>query len=1037
MCEFSLYWFNAYKKMEKCTIISLLFILYIPLSVYADSTLNVTLKNGLSHLPLANKKIVAFERERNGLLKWVKSEISNRDGKVTFCLEGIDSGRAYVLKAEPYNTGPVYSRDLTTAGNFDFLVGRVQLTLINGATGKPLPETKVNVLERLNDSETAWYKKGISDNEGVVHFDLDGFDKGKTYLFMAASIINGAQKFSHPISQDGAVKFIVGSKALNVTLRNAIHLTPLPDRMLTVYERLPDGSEKWADSGDTDVNGQATFDLEGIDDGRTYFLTTKPYDVCRVSSDDLTSSGNYDFNVGKMPVTLIDVDTGMPIIGQKISALLKLPDGNLQWVASGISDSNGIVHFDLDFVEKNSVYIFQTHNPFGNDRRYYSDAFVQERPVNFEISREENYSLDLIPPFVTIESPLGFASVSGVQFEVSGRASDNQLLKKVTVSIIDPIKGVTVTEVGVINGYWRFLVTGDMVTTGKTVTLRARAYDRMLNVASASIRVHIIDDVKAPALDITSHASGDEVADTGFILAGITSDNTGIVRLTADVEGSSLVKRIFNRNVEVSKYSGRWAFVVNNLRKEETVKVTLEAVDMAGNTTTRTIKLVIIPAVKDIGHLINRITFGATPELFKDVRARGVDRFINQQLNPDSIDDSEFEAALHARGVPESKQELHSYQLFHTLYSKRQLLEVMTFFWDNHFNTDIEKTNINFELRENQLFRQNALGKFRDLLQISATSPAMLKYLDNYSSCKEEPNENYARELMELHTMGVDGGYTAKDIAEVARVFTGWGIKDHEFYFAEFRHDDGEKEVLGHLIPAGSGIGGGEQVLDILASHPSVARFISTKLLQLFISDSPSHKIVNRCSSVFLETGGDIAQTVRTILNSEEFFDPKNFHGKVKTPLEFISGFIRNIETVPNRWDMKNTFENMGMPLFRNALPTGWGETGDVWLNSNQLLQRMLFVNRVVFNKSRQNLTFIDDPSLLFIEHGYETVEGVVGYLFQLAFNLHYTSLEWNEAVSILTENGNSVFDIFAESAQERLRALIGFTFSLPHSHLQ
>ncbi len=783
------------------------------------------------------------------------------------------------------------------------------------------------------------------------------------------------------------------------------------------------------------------FDLEGIDSGRTYLLITKPYNAGNVYSDDITASGKYDFRVGKVPVTLRDLDNGAPILNQKITARRKLPDGRLEWVASGISDSNGTVHFDPQGIGGDPAYIFHTRNPFGNSKSFYSDIVMQEGPMNFGISRTGDYSLDLTPPFLTIDAPATDALVSDVGFEVSGQASDNQVLKKVTVSIVDPVLGITTMDLDTTTGYWRFPVTGAMVSTGKTVTLTAHAYDRMQNVTTATIQVAVIHDVKAPILDILSHSSGDEVADVGFLVSGNASDNTGIANLTCRVEDSLLGPIDINRPVEISPNSGRWTFVVNNLSAEGTARVSINAIDMAGNSTTRTVNLVVIHAAKDIRHLINRITFGATPSFMKEARVLGVDGLITQQLHPESIDNSEFETTLTELGEPDNRRELQHYQLVHALNSKRQLLEVMTFFWDNHFNTDISKTGIDYELKENRLFRQNALGRFRDLLQISATSPAMLRYLDNHSSHKRDPNENYARELMELHTLGVNGGYTATDVSEVARVFTGWGIRDREFFFNQYRHDDDEKEVLSQIIPAGSRMDGGEQVLDILASHPSTAKYICTKLLRLFISDSPTDTIINECASVFLNAYDDvdqIAQVIRTILYSESFGDTQNFHGKAKTPLEFTSSFVRNVGANSSSYDMRVALGNMGMPLFMNPIPTGWSEIGPTWLNSNQLLQRMLFINRIVFNRPRDRTTHLDNPSSsLFVAHGYETMEGVIGYLFYLALALDYSSLEWDEAVSILTENGNSPFDIFANSANDRLRALIGFVFSLPNSQLQ
>ncbi|MCP4251852.1 MAG: DUF1800 family protein [Candidatus Scalindua sp.] len=1010
--------------------------------VVGNTPLNVTLKNGIHNTPLPNKDISVYESLQDGKSRCVDRQTTDSEGKAVFDIEGLGSEEhIFVLKTKPYNTGYVYSNDVTEPGDFDFLVGKVELTLINGATGQPLPDTKVYARKILGDGKTKWYKWGISDSEGIARFDLAGLDSGsESYLFKTKSTINGRWRSSGPVTSNGPVTFVVGNTPLNVTLKNAISGTVLPEQKITVYERLVDGRKKWTYSSYTDINGKAIFDVDGIDDGRTFVLIAKPYSAGSVYSDDLTASGDYDFLVGKMPVTLMDKDHGTPITNKKISAKIKLPNGQIKWAGSGISDNNGTVHFDLDGFSNGFAYVFHTYNAFGLNKSYYSDIALQEGPMIFEISRDGDYSLDRTPPSIAIKTPKSDAFVSSGGFIVSGIAEDNQLLTRVTVSIEDPLLGITMLESNSDAENWNFTVTGDMVSVGETVTIVARAYDRMLNASSVTIQVNVTLDVEAPSLSITSHGNGDRVADVGFLVAGNVSDTTGVAQLTASVEDSFQSPILPERSVEVSISSGRWAFVVNNLNAGEDVVVSVEAVDMAGNTATQTVDLSVIPVTKSARHLLDRITFGATSELIEEANTLGVDGLINQQLHPGGIDNTAFETALAAMEAPGNTRELQYYQLFHTLYSKQQLLEVMTFFWDNHFNTDITKTKISYEINENQLFRQHALGRFRDLLQVSATSPAMLRYLDNNLSRSEEPNENYARELMELHTLGVNGGYTATDVAEVARVFTGWGIDDNGFYFNQYHHDDDEKLVLGNIIPAGSRMQGGEQVLDIVASHPSTATFICTKLVRMFISDSPAGGIINECSTVFLNAQDDsdqIAQVVDTILHSNAFADAQNFHGKLKTPLEFIGSVVRNLNAVASSSDTQGALSNMGMPLFLNPIPTGWSETGSTWLNSNQLLQRLLFANSVMFNRPRSSNTYVDNPSSLFTDRGYETLEGVVGYLFYLAFNLDYTGLEWSEAVSILTDNGSSQFDIFSESADDRIRKLIGFVFSFPNYQLQ
>ena len=379
----------------------------------------------------------------------------------------------------------------------------------------------------------------------------------------------------------------------------------------------------------------------------------------------------------------------------------------------------------------------------------------------------------------------------------------------------------------------------------------------------------------------------------------------------------------------------------------------------------------------------------------------GADSFIQQQLHPELIDDSAVDQQLTKLLVDEtnSYRKLHNSQITRAISSKRQLLEIMTYFWESHFNTDLKKvTSVSLEEQENNLFRQNALGNFKDLLHISATSPAMLIYLDNIRNHKDQPNENYARELMELHTLGVDNGYTSKDIAEVARAFTGWRIRNSVFYFDNWRHDDDEKTVLGTLIPSGSGIAGGEMILDLLAQHDATTQFICTKLLHTFVSDTPASIDINHCAADFLKYHDDknqIALTLEGIFKSPAFSDSLNFHNKAKTPFEFIVGLYRQLPITVNYNKTRTNLSNMGMPLFYYSLPTGWPENSKHLINSNQLALRWQFTNNTLFDNPSQWANYILNPSLFLINNGIETTDGVLGYLFELTLGHDYSDTEW------------------------------------------
>jgi uncharacterized protein (DUF1800 family) len=352
--------------------------------------------------------------------------------------------------------------------------------------------------------------------------------------------------------------------------------------------------------------------------------------------------------------------------------------------------------------------------------------------------------------------------------------------------------------------------------------------------------------------------------------------------------------------------------------------------------------------------------------------------------------------------------ELQQAKLIRAVESERQLNEVLVDFWTNHFNIDIRKGECRplKPADDRDVIRPHVLGKFRDLLGASAHSPAMLFYLDNSQNSvtrersavekrmieqylqrrfgsagkgmvpdKEGPNENYGREIMELHTRGVDGGYTQKDVQEVARCFTGWGLGGvtGEFQFRDVRHDNGEKIVLGHVIPAGGGEKDGEMVLDILASHPSTARFISRKLCQRFVADEPPTELIDRVTKVFSASDGDLRQVVQTIVTSPEFFSPQAYRAKIKSPFEYAvsavratggtliefpepygkaRGAIEGAATIgygndrlsaAKRKTLNWSVFEMGEPLFAFTAPTGYPEASSRWVSTGALIDRLNF----------------------------------------------------------------------------------------------
>jgi uncharacterized protein (DUF1800 family) len=463
-------------------------------------------------------------------------------------------------------------------------------------------------------------------------------------------------------------------------------------------------------------------------------------------------------------------------------------------------------------------------------------------------------------------------------------------------------------------------------------------------------------------------------------------------------------------------------------------------------------------ADQQVIQVLNRLSFGPRPGDVLKVRTMGVDAYIDQQLHPERIDDSamdqmlarypllqqdqtelaaqyaeqvrQFQLAKRDTASRDSAQalnpsgleairrshaqlvgELQSERVARAVGSDRQLLEVMTDFWENHFNVFAGKNQVEPYLLADydRTIREHALGKFRDLLGAVAHSPAMLVYLDNAQSRansgqptlaiqrgggmelargpnggvdveaiirlrnlnaqqaqqlrervvaakKAGLNENYGRELMELHTLGVDGGYTQQDVIEAARALTGWSVKlpaqGGGFIFRPEWHDAGEKVFLGSTLAAGRGEQDGEDVLDILARSPATAHFLALQVARRFVSDSPSTALVDAAAQTYLRTDGDMREVVRKIVTSPEFFSARAYHAKVKSPFEVVVSAARALGAAPDpspRTALAVAY--LGQPIFGHRDPNGWPETGESWMNTGAILNRINFGQAVAANR--------------------------------------------------------------------------------------
>jgi uncharacterized protein (DUF1800 family) len=399
----------------------------------------------------------------------------------------------------------------------------------------------------------------------------------------------------------------------------------------------------------------------------------------------------------------------------------------------------------------------------------------------------------------------------------------------------------------------------------------------------------------------------------------------------------------------------------------------------------------------DALHVLNRLGYGPAPGDIERVRKVGTRNYIQAQLHPEQIPlpqrlraqldtletlrldavelYKEYGPPPPQRGAkpnPEAvkaarerarvilQQAAHA-RLLRAIESPRQLEEVMVDFWFNHFNVFAAKglDHLWTGAYEEQAIRPHAFGRFRDLLGATARHPAMLFYLDNWQNSapksaagardkRQGLNENYARELMELHTLGVNGGYTQDDVVALARIFTGWGLGGPRqrgskggFYFDSKRHDNGEKKFLGQTL-RGAGQAEGERALDMLARHPATARHISFKLAQYFVADKPPPALVDRLARRFVETDGDIRAVLTQLYDSTEFWDPQYRGKKFKTPYHYAISAVRTAGVpIDNTRPLAGWLLQQGMPLYGCLTPNGYKNTEDAWLNPDAVTRRI------------------------------------------------------------------------------------------------
>jgi uncharacterized protein (DUF1800 family) len=388
-----------------------------------------------------------------------------------------------------------------------------------------------------------------------------------------------------------------------------------------------------------------------------------------------------------------------------------------------------------------------------------------------------------------------------------------------------------------------------------------------------------------------------------------------------------------------------------------------------------------VPAPETLGprvalHLLNRAGYGPRPGELASVLQRGPTKWITEQLDPPADPELDTRLARYPtlsyttsrilalynadpRSIGVILEEFANAKVVRAVHGRNQLQEVLVDFWFNHFNVFVADWVDRYSISsyERDAIRPHVLGRFHDLLGAASLHPAMLFYLDNYLNTVPRRvgnrvvggiNENQGRELLELHTVGVDAGYTQADVVEASRCLTGHGIDNTttsgNYLYRAANHDDDSKQVFGLSIPAGGGEGDVQRLFDHLASHPATARFISRKLAQRFVADDPSTALVERLADVFLRTDGDLREVMKALIGSTELWAEAFGSGKPKTPFEYVTSTLRAAGAeVSNPRAARAAVQEMGMPLYSCNPPTGYSNRGADWLNPSSQLYRMNF----------------------------------------------------------------------------------------------
>jgi large repetitive protein len=570
-----------------------------------------------------------------------------------------------------------------------------------------------------------------------------------------------------------------------------------------------------------------------------------------------------------------------------------------------------------------------------------------------------------------------------------------------------------------------------------------------------------LEPARAKEISLWSNDSKNMVSKGGETLFGSVTDPGTALGVMAKVNDK---RKVY---VTVDQKTGQFAMrLFDEETRDKNVEIEATVVRELGSTETRTFKFKTGKPTDVKVNALNRLTFGASPALFNRVDKMSFKAYLSEQLAPWNIADSavagmNLDALLQLDEKDDWRRDqgLQEWRIANAAYSEKQLQWVMTLFWENHF-WSIPKRDwlIDGQLEEIRAFHANALGRFEDLLMISMKSPVMMDYLDNASSEKDAITENYARELLELHTVGVDGGYSNEDIRAVADILTGWTVEeiDHPSYpgtdrkltvfkFDPTMHDGRPKQVsfLKLDSPGAFGpeaIGRGEALSRALARSAKTRKFICGKLVAQFVSEDKPKSAMKTCDAAWKKSGGTIGAVLRALVLSDDFNAPENIRSKAKTPFEFLVSAIRNFGLYENRaeerywgWDLVQVLEAAGVNMKTYPVPTGFKEQSTKWLSTASMNGRIARVTSLVsqtWNVKRDYIALVRNAGL-------RSPEAIAAYLLTIATSDRYRSDEFQSIVEAL-RGSDRLLDVDDDEDLERsVERAVGLIVALPSYQIQ